>query len=642
MNVQVYRQYFQVYPHVLFLVIEYIYVNMIHPSTAVVQFLSRELYIMSLTCSEGESQSLLSPLGAPAPNESCPNNRFRCQLFRYICLPSKPAIVLICLAIVVGAVQKIFSIICATIFVVGGHYVSELWAVIISYSLLSMTVILYPISGFLADVFYGRFKILMISMCLFIVSFMLLPIALALVLTDPQLYQFYLSSVKLVFFFVIILCFSLAFCLGITSYRANFIQFGLDQLMEAPSEHLSLFIHWLMWADSAASAVIIPLTATLMCRAYYPHVREICGILPILCFISLIFLMIFSFKKRRWFNTELFRQHNPYKTVFKVLNFARRHGYPLQRSAFTYCDDERPSRLDFAKERFGGPFTTEQVENVKAFLRILVILVALGPIFVLDLSNSLIGFPLISIHIAHKGLYYCNASWILLESGTLKYITTALFFPIYICFIFGRRQVPRMFVRLGFGIFIFLLGVSYFLAIDVMGHVLNQAQTNNTSLCVFDVELKKPRIRVPSLSMHWATLIPANVLLGIGPLLTMTTVFEFISAQSPHSMKGLIIGLFLTIKTLFELLGALSLLPFSLNAIVKSKYNREHPPVTNCGFGYLLSVCVVATIGLLLFLVTAKRYKYRERDDRPYDHRFAIDYYSRTIQAREREGVPSM
>ena len=608
---------------------------------AVVQFL---LYIMSLTSGEGEDQSLLSPLGTPTQNESYPKSQSKCQLLRRVCLPSKPAIVLICLAVVVGAVQKIFYIMCGAIFlfVIGGHYVSELWAVIIYYLLLLLTVILYPASGFLADVFCGRFKIMMISVCLYIISFAFLPVALGLVLTSPQLYPFYWSNVKLICFSVIILCFSLAFYLGITSYRANFVQFGLDQLIEAPSEQLSLFIHWLMWADSVASAVIVPLTATLMCRAYYPHVRAICGALPILCLISLIFLLVFSFKKRQWFNTELFRQHNPYKTVFKVLNFARRHGHPLQRSAFTYCDDERPSRFDFAKERFGGPYSTEQVEDVKVFLRILVILLVLGSIFVLDMSNSLIGFALVGIHIAHKGLYYCSASWILLESGALKYITSALFFPIYICFIFGRKRIPRMFVRLGFGSFIFLLGVLYFLVIDVTGHALNRVQTNETSLCMFDVKLDELRIHVPSLSMHWTLLIPANVLLGIGPLLTITTIFEFISAQSPHSMKGLVIGLFLTIKTLFELLSALSLLPFSLDVIMKSEYNQEHSPVTNCGFGYLLSVCVVATIGLILFSVTAKRYKYRERDDKPYDHRFAIDYYSRTIQAREREGVPSV
>ena len=599
---------------------------------------------MSLSSCAGESQSLLSPLSIPAPNESYSNNRLRHQLLGRVCLPSKPAIVLICLAVVVGAVQKIFSVMCGAIFlfVVGGHYVNELWAVIISYLLLSMTVFLYPASGFLADVFCGRFKIMMVSVSLFIVSFVLLPAALGLVLMSPQLYPFYWSSVKLISFSVIIMFFSLAFWFGITSYRANFIQFGLDQLMEAPSEHLSLFIHWIMWADSVASAVVVPLTATLLCRRYYHHIKVIFGTLPILCLISLIALMIFSFKKRRWFNTGLFRHHNPYRTVFNVLNFARRHRHPLQRSAFTYCDDERPSRLDLAKERFGGPFSTEQVEDVKVLLRILIILLVLGPIFVLDLPNSLIGFALISIHIAHKGLYYCHTSWILLESGALKYTMSAIVFPIYICFIFGRKRIPRMFVRLGFGITILLLGVLYFLVMDVTGHSLNRTQVNESTQCMFDVALDELRIRVPSLGMHWALLIPANVLLGFGPLLTVTSVFEFISAQSPHSMKGLVIGLFLTIKTLFELLGALSLIPFSLTIIWKSEYLQEHSPLTNCGFGYLLSVSVIAMIGLVLFLVVAKNYKYRVRDDRPYDHRFVIDYYSRTIQAREREGVPSI
>ena len=197
-------------------------------------------------------------------------------------------------------------------------------------------------------------------------------------------------------------------------------------------------------------------------------------------------------------------------------------------------------------------------------------------------------------------------------------------------------------MRLGFGIAIFLLGVLYFLIMDVTGHSLNRTQVNESTQCMFNVALDELRIYVPSLGMHWALLIPANVLLGFGPLLTVTTIFEFISAQSPHSMKGLVIGLFLTIKTLFELLGALSLIPFSLTIIWKSEYLQEHSPLTNCGFGYLLSVSVIAMIGLVLFSVAAKNYKYRVRDDRPYDHRFVIDYYSRTIQARETEGVPSI
>ncbi len=62
---------------------------------------------------------------------------------------------------------------------------------------------------------------------------------------------------------------------------------------------------------------------------------------------------------------SIFQHYNSkgdrYKLVYGVISFAIKHKKPIRRSAFTYCDDERPSRLDFAKQRYGGPFTTEQV-----------------------------------------------------------------------------------------------------------------------------------------------------------------------------------------------------------------------------------------------------------------------------------------
>ena len=53
-------------------------------------------------------------------------------------------------------------------------------------------------------------------------------------------------------------------------------------------------------------------------------------------------------------------------------------------SAFTYCEDELPSRLDLGKEKYGGPFTTEQVEDVDVFLGILKVLLSLGPLLLRD------------------------------------------------------------------------------------------------------------------------------------------------------------------------------------------------------------------------------------------------------------------
>ena len=110
-----------------------------------------------------------------------------------------------------------------------------------------------------------------------------------------------------------------------------------------------------------------------------------------------VVLLLFSYWKRRWFYSEPGRS-NPYKTVYDIIKFVKNHKYPLRRSAFTYGDRYIPSRLDFAKERYGGPFSTEQVENVKTFFRILLVLFAVGPVFSMEVPGSILLFPIISLH----------------------------------------------------------------------------------------------------------------------------------------------------------------------------------------------------------------------------------------------------
>ena len=166
---------------------------------------------------------------------------------------------------------------------------------------------------------------------------------------------------------------------------------------------------------------------------------------------------------------------------------------------------------------------------------------------------------------------------------------------------------------------LFLLGALSVLISDVVGHVQYESKVNE-SLCLFDVKyIKNFGLQHPSLDMHWAVLIPSNLFFGIGPFLLITTTFEFISAQSPNAMKGLIIGVFYAIRGFFSLVSSLVLIPFSLKSIWNSSHMKEHPPVTSCGFGYFSFICVVALIGLVLFSTIAKIYKYRERDDRPND-----------------------
>lgn len=332
----------------------------------------------------------------------------------------------------------------------------------------------------------------------------------------------------------------------------------------------------------------------------------------------LLLTIIFSCWKRRWFYSEP-GQNNPYQTLFKVLNFARKYKYPLQRSAFTYADDEEPTRIDFAKERYGGPFTTEQVEDVKTFLRILLVLLLLGPAFCLVIPMG----PIFHLYTTHVGKSspknVCSAKLLLQDMGILRSVIVVTIFPIYVWLIYSvlRRCIPKILVRIWIGELLLVVGMTTMFLVDLFGHVAQYERKHQAAVCMF---AENNENNTSNLNLPWAVnLIPA-FLMQAGITLVITTSYEFISAQSPHSMKGLLIGLLYAIQGMFKFLGAISILPFSLKALWEDSYMQNHlPSVTNCGFGYLLLNCTVALMSLVLFTVAAKRYKYRERDDPPYN-----------------------
>ena len=65
---------------------------------------------------------------------------------------------------------------------------------------------------------------------------------------------------------------------------------------------------------------------------------------------------------------------NPLKLVYKVIKNALQNKHPQCRNAFTYCEDELHSCMHFGKRKYGGPFTTEQVEDIKMFIRVLAVI----------------------------------------------------------------------------------------------------------------------------------------------------------------------------------------------------------------------------------------------------------------------------
>ncbi len=66
-----------------------------------------------------------------------------------------------------------------------------------------------------------------------------------------------------------------------------------------------------------------------------------------------------------WLIKEEPVKQNAIKQAYRVIKYAIKTKQPRQRCAFTYYEDELPSRIDFGIDKYGGPFTIELMEDVK-------------------------------------------------------------------------------------------------------------------------------------------------------------------------------------------------------------------------------------------------------------------------------------
>ena len=425
---------------------------------------------------------------------------------------------------------------------------------------------------------------------------------------------------------------------GLVGFAANVVQFGMDQLHDSPGEDRTLFIHWYVWVYFV-TIVIGQLAWNLALQYRYNDVFYIewynttgivlLSLIPLLVMLLLIITLCLAKRRRNWFLIEP-GTVNPYKLVYRVTKFARQHKTPVRRSAFTYCEDEIPTGLDLGKEKYGGPFSSEQVEDVKVFYGILKILFGFGAVFFLDFAASSV-LPFYALHtswyIAFDPYYndtntFLNGTLpehILLNCGLLSPLLVTICLPLYLCLLrpFISRYVPGMLKRMGLGMILILLSLVTSLALDIAEHM-----GNDFHLCMFDDYIFGSQYPLNSPQQSPLLLIVPLVLTSLSHMLIYTAVFEFICSQSPHSMKGLLIGLLYAIKGLYQLLATILVVPFTVG------YRSQ----MSCAFYYYLVNIVIGLIAVLTYMWVAKRYKYRERDEICEIHRYAEEYYSNPQQ----------
>ena len=503
----------------------------------------------------------------------------------------------------------------------------------------------YPLAGFLGDVKCGRFKMVKTSLKLTTIAIIAL-IIIAGIITGAILLMT-LVAFNIAYIIVAGVLSSIGFCFvvvlltGLVCFFANIIQFGMDQLHDSPAQDSSLFIHWFIWVFYT-SMVIVQLPWIMFyistrrsgddpSKLYIPGLCITLLIVSIVVVLVIISLCVVH-HRQRWFLIEPGLE-NPYKKVYRVTKFARQHKIPVRRSAFTYCEDEIPSGLDLGKQKYGGPFTTEQVEDVKTFYGILKVLFSIGPAFALETAtNSML--PFFANNWFYTNIEPCIHTLTFNDSdqqffGSREFIKTfmignslisplliAVLIPLYLYFF--RRIVfpfiPGMLKRMGIGMILSFPSLLCFMVVEIIMRKRNVAEYDVINGC-YDITnstaLPLPLQDTSLLVIHYIMSALSRMLLYIG-------MFEFICSQSPHSMKGLLIGLAYAIKGLFQLLAVGLATPF---VIIKNN-------VPALGYGYYITNLALGIIAFIVYAYTAWKYKNRVRDEPSKERQYAEDYYS--------------
>ena len=473
--------------------------------------------------------------------------------------------------------------------------------------------LLYPVAGLMGEVCLSRYKLMIVGTIVALIG-----IVITVLTTAVEL----LKSGKCGLTGKCFVDYSLLgpACIGLVIYQfglglfeANAIQFGTDQLQFASNEKLSVFVNWYFWSLHTTNIVHpfimfvgLAVPAVLHNESYtYFSAAVVLGVTSI----SLIFIMLFCcFSCHRHLAREPVGRFNPVNHIIKVLKYARQHSQPVFRIAFTY--GEVPSRLDLAKNRYGGPFTTEEVEDVKTFGRILVLLSTLFGFLLLP--NTLSSFTVYYYYTYFSDNQQTTVGYYFLYVVNIQYILPVLLIPVHMliirpCF---NRYTYRISIlnKMGAGLILVVMSLGLMTAVDVSLYnfieSVNLSSYENISLNPTSFnESESPPTYIPP------AIIGSQFLNGLSLVLIFLSALEFILAQGPRSMQGVLIGLWYAYQSVSVLLGVSYLL----------LHSYQH-------FQYWLTVLTtcLAVISFIVFIIISRWYKYRQREESSEINRQAI------------------
>ena len=449
--------------------------------------------------------------------------------------------------------------------------------------------VLLPVTGWVAESWLGRYRAIFVGLVLSSITVLTLQTAFVML-------QFDWTPIPVFTLLVIIMPIGI---FGFGSFYTVMLPFALDQMIGASAEQLSAAVHWFFWGFNNG----VLLKDVLECVPI-PNQLQYLDILPVifltLATLCLSAVLIIDCLYHKWLDTNN-KTGNPIKLIFQVLNYARKNKCPRLRSALTYIDEEHPSRLDFGKHKFGGPFTEEEVEDVKTILSLMPpLLSAIGVIFLSDIGPKQTPVANHTIKCV-SSQRYCSKS-----------ITIFVMIPVYrfIVYALARKHIPSLLKMIGAGLILCLVST-----------VINTVVTANAFFSQNTTISDTPQVPI-----YWIPVI--ELLNGIGITATLMYGIEFTMAQTPNRMRGIMMGLVITMmawttndSVLFQIL---------MHIVDIFKVSTQNYTLYSS-----LVLPPLAMLMMIIFVIVAKRYKLRERERHVNIQAIVEEHYERYFDQEE-------
>ena len=357
---------------------------------------------------------------------------------------------------------------------------------------------LAPLVGWLADVRFGRYEMIKFGS---LVSFLASILYYFALLTTSTLSNVLFSAAVVII------------NLGVSCYYAALLPFLTDQIIGATSDELSTVVRWYYWTLNFGHCLT---DVILYLISNYVTV----GIGQAIIFaVPLAVIIISDCLCQQWLD-RTHKVTNPIKLIIQVLNYTRKHSYPERRSAFTFIDEEHPARMDYGKEKFGGPFAEEEVEDVKTVLRLIPLVICLSFLSSVALQKS----DTSSTRVFNFELNFWLFPVLLIPFHQ---------FLVRLCF---RNRITSMLRCITIALLISGVGFIVLQAIKIYELVSDDAQ-KYISCGTFNTTIR------PGNYVEWYWKVGPYLVYGIGSTIVIVLFLEFMISQSPDKMKGLVIGI---------------------------------------------------------------------------------------------------